>query len=60
MTARASVLNLSKQQPGHIGHRASIAWFVLSELLGRRGVRVYDGSWAEWGFMPDASLAVGP
>ena len=43
-----------------IGNRASIAWFVLSELLGRRGVRVYDGSWAEWGFMPDAPIAVGP
>ncbi|HEY6237030.1 MAG TPA: rhodanese-like domain-containing protein [Candidatus Elarobacter sp.] len=43
-----------------IGNRASIAWFVLSELLGRRGVRVYDGSWAEWGFMPDAQIAVDP
>jgi thiosulfate/3-mercaptopyruvate sulfurtransferase len=44
-----------------IGNRASIAWFVLSELLGRRGVRVYDGSWAEWGFMPNVPIeAVGP
>jgi len=42
-----------------IGNRASIAWFVLSELLGRRGVRVYDGSWAEWGFMPEAPIEVG-
>ena len=32
-----------------IGARASTAWFVLSYLLGYDDVRVYDGSWAEWG-----------
>ena len=39
-----------------IGGRAATAWFVLTHLLGRDNVRVYDGSWAEWGRMTDASV----
>lgn len=39
-----------------IGGRACTAWFVLTHLLGRENVRVYDGSWAEWGKMPAAPV----
>jgi thiosulfate/3-mercaptopyruvate sulfurtransferase len=39
-----------------IGGRACTAWFVLTYLLGRDNVRVYDGSWAEWGRMADAPV----
>nr|VFK22077.1 MAG: thiosulfate/3-mercaptopyruvate sulfurtransferase [Candidatus Kentron sp. MB]VFK27675.1 MAG: thiosulfate/3-mercaptopyruvate sulfurtransferase [Candidatus Kentron sp. MB]VFK74385.1 MAG: thiosulfate/3-mercaptopyruvate sulfurtransferase [Candidatus Kentron sp. MB] len=32
----------------HTGVKASITWFVLSELLGNKSVRLYDGSMLEW------------
>ena len=32
-----------------LGHRASLGWFALTRLLGQDQVRVYDGSWTEWG-----------
>jgi thiosulfate/3-mercaptopyruvate sulfurtransferase len=40
-----------------IGGRAATAWFVLTQLLGRDQVRVYDGSWAEWGRLPGGPVA---
>lgn len=40
-----------------IGGRACTAWFVLTYLLGRGHVRVYDGSWAEWGRMAGTPVA---
>jgi thiosulfate/3-mercaptopyruvate sulfurtransferase len=40
-----------------IGGRAATAWFVLTHMLGRPGVRVYDGSWAEWGLTPEMLVA---
>jgi thiosulfate/3-mercaptopyruvate sulfurtransferase len=32
-----------------LSHRATVVYFVLTELLGLDNTRVYDGSWTEWG-----------
>ncbi len=34
-----------------LSHRASLGWFALTRLSNRKNVRVYDGSWTEWGSM---------
>jgi thiosulfate/3-mercaptopyruvate sulfurtransferase len=39
-----------------IGNRASQAWFALKYLLGYHDVRVYYGSWAEWGKVADTPI----
>ena len=36
--------------------RATHTWFVLSELLGYEKVKVYDGSWIEWGNRSDLPI----
>jgi thiosulfate/3-mercaptopyruvate sulfurtransferase len=32
-----------------LSHRATLAWFGMRYLLGYTNVRIYDGSWTEWG-----------
>jgi thiosulfate/3-mercaptopyruvate sulfurtransferase len=34
-----------------LSHRATLVYFVLTQLLGYPRVRSYDGSWTEWGSM---------
>jgi len=42
-----------------IGERSAHTWFVLTELLGVRDVRNYDGSWTEWGSLIGAPIETG-
>ena len=39
-----------------IGNRASEAWFALKYLLDYPDVRVYYGSWVEWGKATDTPI----
>jgi thiosulfate/3-mercaptopyruvate sulfurtransferase len=32
-----------------LSHRATLMWFALTRVLNHDDVRVYDGSWTEWG-----------
>ena len=42
-----------------IGERSSHTWFVLSEILGYKNVKNYDGSWSEYGSLRAVPVAVG-
>jgi thiosulfate/3-mercaptopyruvate sulfurtransferase len=39
-----------------MSHRATVLYFALTELLGYEKVRVYDGSWTEWGNLVGAPI----
>lgn len=41
------------------GHQAAAGWFVVSEILGRPGARLYDGSMSEWTQDPARPVEVG-
>jgi thiosulfate/3-mercaptopyruvate sulfurtransferase len=41
------------------GVTASVLALALARL-GREDVAVYDGSWTEWGGLPDTPIVVGP
>jgi len=32
-----------------LSHRATIGWIALGQILGFKNVKIYDGSWTEWG-----------
>jgi thiosulfate/3-mercaptopyruvate sulfurtransferase len=50
--ALAAQLSSNPAQPVisycNTGHTAALNWFVLSEVLGRPGVSLYDGSMTDW------------
>lgn len=32
-----------------LSHRASLAWFAMTRIADRPNIKIYDGSWTEWG-----------
>ena len=42
-----------------IGERSSHTWFVLTEILGKRNVKNYDGSWTEYGSLVGVPVELG-
>ncbi|MPZ10047.1 MAG: sulfurtransferase [Kiloniellaceae bacterium] len=41
------------------GHWSALAWFIQSELLGRKSARVYDGSMVDWTAAPERQIQLG-
>lgn len=60
LKSKAELVALSAQVPAgpavsycNTGHWAATDWFVLHELIGRKDVRLYDGSMVEWTANPN-------
>ncbi len=41
-----------------VGARAATVWFALTQILGFPDVKVYDGSWTEWGMTAETPIAL--
>lgn len=59
----SAMLAARKVKPGQeviaycrMSHRATVIHFALTQLLGFDKVRVYDGSWTEWGNLVGAPV----
>ena len=39
-----------------LSHRATLAYFAMTEVLGYTNVQIYDGSWTEWGSLVGAPV----
>ncbi|MDG1730225.1 MAG: sulfurtransferase [Algibacter sp.] len=55
-----SKLNIKKNEPiilyCHSGVRSAHTTFVLTQLLGYKNVKNYDGSWTEWSYFNDLPI----
>jgi thiosulfate/3-mercaptopyruvate sulfurtransferase len=32
-----------------LSHRATMGWIAMAHILGHKNIKIYDGSWTEWG-----------
>ena len=39
-----------------MSHRATVLFFALTEIADYKNVKVYDGSWTEWGNLVGAPI----